>query len=574
MEEKRRCPLCGAHELVQFISFGQMPIANGFLKREELSREEFTYEMAVGFCENCKMVQLMNKVPYDKYIVPDKEGKRNYPFFSSMSTRAMEEHFADAAKEIKEKFLGPCEKVLEIGSNDGIFLKNFKENEVLGIEPSNNVAEVAKGLGIETVTEFFSEELARKIVLQKGKFKAIFSANVILNILDLHDLLKGINILLEDDGVFTFEDPYLIDILEKTSYDQIYDEHIWFFSLTSLLNLLDKYNLEIFDAEKQWVHGGSMRVYVCKKGNRDKTERLVSYLKEEKEKCIDTIKPYLEFAERVKESKKELVNLLMDLKSKGKKIVGYAAASKGTIVMNYCGIGKETINYIADSTPYKQGLYSPGKQIPIVSPEFFRADKNVDYALLSAWNHAEGIMEKEKEFLDRGGRFIVHYPKARILEPECKKQIEEKKSEAPESVLKKLDTFANDQGYMISIRKDKIFEGKVGQALVSVVYPGVIKGLHLHEKQTDYTTCIKGNLKYISIKEKEDGTKEVKTFVIGERNPVMIKTPPGVWHGYTAVSNQEAVILHMMDEEYNPEKDDTKRKDPFEFGDVWSVKNS
>ncbi len=567
---KRKCPICNANSLIQFISFGQMPVANAFIQSGELNKPEYTYEMAVGFCEYCKMVQLINNVPYEKYIVPDKIGKRNYAFFSSISTKAMEEHFAEAAKEIERKFLEQDSKVLEIGSNDGIFLKNFKNNKILGIEPSNNVADVAIQQGIETITEFFSESLSNKIVLQRGKFKAIFSANVILNIIDLHDLLKGINILLEEDGVFIFEDPYIVDILEKTAYDQIYDEHVWYFSLTSLLNLLEMHNLEIFDAEKQWVHGGSMRVYACKKGKRDKTERLFQYLKEEKEKGIDTIKPYLEFTERVKESKRELVNLLMGLKSQGKKIVGYAAASKGTIVMNYCNIGKEVIDYIADSTPYKQGLYNPGKHIPIVSPEYFQQDKNVDYALLSAWNHAEGIMEKEKDFLEKGGKFIVHYPKARILESK------EFKKKTADIEIKNLKIFANDQGYLFETLRndDKIFDGKFGQVLISVIYPGVIKGLHLHERQTDYTICIKGDAKYIAIKEKDDGTKEIKTFIIGERNPILVKTPPGIWHGYTPLSNKEIVMLHVEDKAYNPNDDDTKRKDPFEFGDVWSVKNN
>jgi len=567
-EEKRICKICHTPNLIQFISFGQMPVANAFLKKEDLEKSEFKYEMKVGFCENCKMVQLINIVPYEKYIVPDINGKRNYPFFSSKSTRAMEEHFADAAKEIENKFLDSNSKVLEIGSNDGIFLKNFENNKVLGIEPSNNVAEIAIEKGIETITEFFSEDLARKIVWEKGKFRTIFSANVILNIIDLHDLMKGVNHLLDEDGVFVFEDPYIIDILEKNSYDQIYDEHIWYFSLTSLSNLLERHNLDIFDAERQWVHGGSMRVYVCKRGRRNKTERLMQYLREEKEKKIDTVNPYLDFSRRVEESKKELKELLINLKSQGKKIAGYAAASKGTIVMNYCDIGRETLDYIADSTPYKHGLYTPGKHIPIVSPEYFQQDKNVDYALLSAWNHAEGIMKKEKEFLERGGRFIVHYPMARILGYKTK-------IKPSEDNIKKLDTFANDQGYLLSIRKDdKIFGGKVGQALVSTIYPGVIKGLHLHEKQTDYTTCIKGHIKYVAIKEKEDGTKEIKTLIIGEKNPILVKTPPGVWHGYTPLANKEAVILHLMDKEYNPKNDDTQRKDPFDFGDVWSVKNN
>ena len=571
------CKICNSSSLIEFISFGKMPVANAFLKRDELERPEFKYEMCVGFCDKCKMVQLINIVPYEKYIVPDERGKTNYAFFSSTS-KAMEQHFAEVAKEIEDRFLNLNSQVLEIGSNDGIFLKAFKKNKVLGIEPSMNVAENAQRIGIETITEFFSEKLAERIVNQRGKFRAIFSANVILNIIDLHDLVRGVNYLLEEDGVFVFEDPYIVDILEKTSYDQIYDEHIWYFSLTSLKNLFEKYGMEIFDAERQDVHGGSMRVYVCKRGKRGKSERFFTYLEEERLKGIDTLQPYFEFSRRAEESKIELSKLLKELKLQGKKVVGYAAASKGTIVMNYCDIGKETLDYISDSTPYKQGLFSPGKHIPIVSPDFFHQDKNVDCVLLGAWNHAKEIMGKEQDFIKNGGKFIVHYPKARILANEISESQKSKQDVSAnlfEIETKKLNVFANDQGYLFeTIRSDdKIYSGKFGQVLISVLYPGVIKGWHLHKKQTEYTTCIKGNIKYIAVKEKSDGTKEIKTFVIGEKNPVTIKTVPGVWHGYMPLSNQEAIVMHLADKPYDVNDPDTDEKNPFEFGDLWTVKN-
>tara|TARA_Y100000310_G_scaffold167546_2_gene167398 strand:- start:36157 stop:37890 length:1734 start_codon:yes stop_codon:yes gene_type:complete len=576
MESKLgNCKVCNTNNLQTFISFGEMPVANAFLKEEEIQKtffKEFKYEMKVGFCENCKMVQLVNVVPYDKYIVPDESGKTNYAFFSSTS-KVMEKHFANIAKEIEERFLDYNSKVLEIGSNDGIFLKSFKYHNVLGIEPSQNVAEVARNLGIESITEFFSKDLSNKIVAEKGKFKAIFSANVILNIIDLHDLLEGVNNLLEDDGVFIFEDPYILDILEKTSYDQIYDEHIWYFSLTSLKNLLDANNLEIFDAEKQETHGGSMRVYVSKKGVRQKTDRLYKYFEAEKSKGIDGISPYMEFTKRVEESKISLTQLLKELKSQGKKIVGYAAASKGTIIQNYCNIGTDILDYISDSTPFKQGLYSPGKHIQIKSPEFFHNDKEVDYALLGAWNHAEEIISKESEFIKRGGKFIVHYPKARILETELKTNNIRFVNDLIE--IKKLNVFANEQGYLFeTIRADdNIYEGKFGQVLISVLYPGVIKGWHLHNQQLEYTTCVNGNIKYVALKENNDGTKDVQVLTIGDKNPIIVKIPPGIWHGYMPLANKEATVLHLMDKPYDSTNDDTERKDPFEYGDFWNVKN-
>ena len=556
-----------------------MPVANAFLKKEELDKPEFKYEMAVGFCDKCKMVQLVNTVPYNKYIVPDEKGKTNYAFFSSTS-KAQEVHFARIAKEIEDRFLNPNSSVLEIGSNDGIFLKAFKNRKVLGIEPSQNVAEVAQKQGIETITEFFSEKLAERIVARNGRFGAIFSANVILNIMDLHDLLNGVNRLLEDNGVFVFEDPYIIDILEKTSYDQVYDEHIWYFSLSSLKNLLEMHGLEIFDAERQEVHGGSMKVYVCKRGKRGKSERFFNYLEEEKRKSIDKLQPYMEFTKRVEESRTELVKLLRDLKTQGKKIVGYAAASKGTIVLNYCNIGKETIDYISDSTPYKQGLFSPGKHIPVVSPDYFHQDKNVDYVLLGAWNHAKEITAKEQEFLKHGGKFIVHYPKARILETgvEMKDQTHVDMTQSSELIegveVKKLKVFANDQGYLFeTLRNDDVFYNKeFGQVLVFEVYPGAVKGYHLHEKHDEYVTCVKGNIKYVIAKEYPDGSRKVNQFVIGEKNPALIKIPRGLWRGYMPLANQPATVMDIMSKPYDPKDPDTKEKDPFAFGDVWTIK--
>ncbi len=486
--DRKECRICGNNSLVKFISFGKMPAANAFLKKDELDKKEFMYDMEVGFCENCKMVQLINIVPYEKYIVPDSSGKTHYAYFSSTS-KFMEKHFAELAKEIEERFLEPNSKVLEIGSNDGIFLKAFKNHKVLGVEPSQNVAEIAQKQGIETITEFFNEFLARKIVGRKGKFKAIVATNVTLNIIGLRDCFKGIYELLEDDGVFITEDPYIVDILEKGSYDQIYDEHIWYFSLSSLKNLCEMHGMEIFDAERQEVHGGSMRVYMCKKRAYKKSDRLKKYLQEEEEKRINGIEPYITFARNVEQSRRELINVLYELKAQGKKIVGYAAASKGTIVQNYCNIGTNVLDYICDSTPFKQGLYTPGKKIPIVSLDVFHDDKDVDYALLSAWNHADEIIGKEKDFISRGGKFIVHYPKARILESE---QIEAKSSKMGEIEFKKLKVFANDQGYLFETVRadDEIYGGKFGQVLVSVLYPGVIKGLHRHSKQTDYTVTI------------------------------------------------------------------------------------
>ncbi|MCL5018363.1 MAG: class I SAM-dependent methyltransferase [Candidatus Pacearchaeota archaeon] len=412
-KEKQTCHVCNKDNLQEIISFGDMPVANAFLKKEDLQKPEFKYEMKVGFCEDCKMVQLVNIVPYDKYIIPDTDGIRNYAFFSSTS-KSMTEHFAGMAKDIEDRFLDSNSQVMEIGSNDGIMLQAFKKNKVLGIEPSHNVAKIAADKGIDTMTEFFSEKLSEKISKERGKFKTIATTNVFLNIIDVHDFLRGTYNLLDKKGVFITEDPYIQNILSQKAYDQIYDEHIWYFSLHSLENLLNMNGMEIFDAEKQDVHGGSMRVYSCKKGDYKLTDRVKKYFEEEKENKIDTEIPYKRFADEVKVSKEKLSELLAHLKNERKRIVGYGASSKGTIVCNYCDIGTETLEYIADAK-HKVGKFSPGKHIPIVSQEeVFRKD-NPDYALLFIPNHLKEVVGKEKKFLEQGGRFITHWPEPRII---------------------------------------------------------------------------------------------------------------------------------------------------------------
>ena len=574
MDQKIVCKICHAPTLKEFISFGKMPVANAYVRKDNLAKQEYFYDMEVGFCETCTMVQMMNIVPYDKYIVPDQSGKTQYAFFSSTSN-VMQQHFAVVAHELKSRFLKKGDQLLEIGSNDGIFLQNFKE-EGLGIEPSENVSDVARSKGLSIINEFFSENLAEEIVRKKGNFKTIFSSNVILNIIDIHDLIRGIKKLLTPDGVFVIEDPYILDILENNAYDQIYDEHVWYFSLHSLSHLFGMHDLQVFDACREEVHGGSMRVYICRKDAYEPTPTLQQHLENEENKKIDSILPYQQFARRVEKNKEELIALLTDLKKKGKRIVGYAAASKGTIIQNYCNLTPEIIDYVSDSTPFKQGLFTPGKHIPIVSPDHFHAD-NPDYAFIFAWNHAKEIMQKEKEFIHRGGKFIVHLPYPHILDLHAENLHADttQKSDLIEGVaIKKLKVFANEQGYLFeTLRKDDhFFDGTFGQVLLFEVYPGVIKGYHLHEKHDEYVTCVKGNVKYVLVKEYPDGTKKINTFVIGERNPMLIKIPKGLWRGYMPLENKSALVMDIMSRPYDPNDPDTQEKDLFAFGDVWTIR--
>jgi len=387
-----------------------MPIANGFLTPEQFPNEYF-FELRVGFCSRCSMVQLVEQ--------PDREMmfNENYAFFSSTSTR-MATHFEEFYEWIKLNHLKSTDPlVVEIGSNDGIMLRHFAQAGIrhLGIEPSANVAQIAREKGINTITQFFDENLARQIVTEQGQADAFIAANVMCHIPYLHSVAAGINILLKPQGILAFEDPYLGDIIEKTSYDQIYDEHVFYFSVASVSYLFEQHGLEVIDVLPQHVHGGSMRYVLAHQGAYPISDAVTAQRAKEKALGLDQPATYERFRHNVEHSRDELMQVLRKLKEEGKRVVGYAATSKSTTVTNYCGITPDLVEYISDTTPIKQGKYSPGAHLPVRPYEDFKKSFP-DYALLFGWNHGEEIMAKEQVFRAAGGKWIVYVPKVRVLE--------------------------------------------------------------------------------------------------------------------------------------------------------------
>jgi methylation protein EvaC len=391
------------------MSFGRMPIANGFLSREEFEREIF-YDLQIAFCPACTMVQLA------ELVEPCRLFHERYAFFSSTSVR-MAKHFEEFARQVMATIEeGRDPFVVEIGSNDGIMLRHFAKAGVrhLGVEPSANVAQAARRQGVEMLCAFFDETLAERILRDHGQVDAFLGANVMCHIPDLNSVATGIARLLKPEGVLIFEDPYLGDILEKTAYDQIYDEHVFYFSLTSLRNLFVRHGLELVDVEPQPVHGGSMRYTFGHPGAHRISARVGEWLGREAALSLGQQETYERFRQNVERSRDELVWLLNEIRGQGKRVVGYAATSKSTTVINYCGITPELVEYISDTTPIKQGKFSPGAHIPIRPYEEFKA-RYPDYALLFGWNHAEEIMAKEQAFKAAGGRWIVYVPKVEVL---------------------------------------------------------------------------------------------------------------------------------------------------------------
>ena len=372
-----------------FMSFGKMPIANGFLDEKDFSNE-FFFNMEVGFNEELSLFQL------NDHPKPEKMFNKNYPFFTG-SSEYMKRHFKNYAEFVK-KYLKTNSRIIEIGSNDGTFLKNFdnSENYIVGVEPSKNVADLALKNNIPTINEFFNTNNAKKLKKFIGNTDLICASNVICHVPDLNNLIEAVDLLLNKDGIFVFEEPYLGSMFEKVSYDQIYDEHIFIFSASSISKIFAKFNFFLIEAIPQITHGGSMR-YVLKRFKNSENENLKKIFNYENEKNLNKIDSCLKFKKNCELSRDNILNKIKTFKDKGKTICGYAATSKSTTILNYCNIGTNYIDFICDTTKEKIGKFSPGKHIPIKDMNYFHKNMS-DCIYLFAWNHKEEIFNKEKNF--------------------------------------------------------------------------------------------------------------------------------------------------------------------------------
>ena len=403
-----KCLICDS-EYSSFVDFGVMPIANAFATKEQI-KNEYTFPMKVGFCGNCNMVQLVEQ--------PDREKMfhENYAFFSSTSNY-MKGHFKLFANSVSElQDLNENSFVVEVGCNDGILLENFIIENIpcLGVEPSENVAQVAMEKGIEVSTQFFDRPLAEHILQSHQKADAILSANVMCHIPYIHSIYDGVKTLLKEGGVFIFEDPYLGEIIEKTSFDQIYDEHVFLFSALSVNYLANMHDLELVNVEPQITHGGSMRYTIAHKGVKIVSQSVINLIKKEKKLGLDKKQSYLSFTDNVNKIKNDLINLLTKLKNDGKKVVAYGATSKSTTVTNYFGITPDLVECIYDTTPIKQNKLSPGAHIPVLPYDQFR-ESDPDYVLLFAWNHATEIMKKESDYMGHDRHWITYIPNVKVI---------------------------------------------------------------------------------------------------------------------------------------------------------------
>jgi len=403
-----KCLICDS-EYSPFVDFGLMPIANAFATKEQI-KNEYTFPMKVGFCGNCNMVQLVEQPEREKMF------HENYAFFSSTSNY-MKEHFKLFANSVSDlQDLNEDSFVVEVGCNDGILLENFIIDNIpcLGIEPSENVAQVAMEKGIEVITQFFDRPLAEHILKSNQKADAILSANVMCHIPYMHSIYDGVKTILKEDGIFMFEDPYLGEIIEKTSFDQIYDEHVFLFSALSVKYLANMHDLELVNVEPQITHGGSMRYTIAHKGIKTVSQNVVKLIGQEKKLGLDKKQSYLGFTDNINKIKNDLINLLTKLKNDGKRVVAYGATSKSTTVTNYFGITPDLVECIYDTTPIKQNKLSPGAHIPVLPYDQFR-ESDPDYVLLFAWNHTTEIMKKESDYMANNRHWITYIPNVKVI---------------------------------------------------------------------------------------------------------------------------------------------------------------
>lgn len=403
------CRFCLNKDLIQVIDLGKQPAANAFLTERQLKLKEPFFPLKVNFCPKCGQLQLTHVVSPD-YLF------RNYVYVSSTSPVFID-HFKQYATSVVKKLkLKKNSFVVDIGSNDGILLKPFKKlgMRILGIDPAVKIAKQATRNGIETIPAYFDQKLVDKIVKKYGKADVITANNVFAHVPFIDELILAVKKLLNEEGVFVIEAPYLVNFLQQNLFDTIYHEHVSYLSIHPLTVLFKRFNMEVFDCEKTDSHGGSIRVFVKKIGSKWKKTSVSKFIENEQSLGLRKLSTFKKFAKKIEKNKIELNKILKKIKSEGKSIVGYGAPAKGNTLLNYFKIGKETLNYIVDDSKYKQGLYTPGMHIGVVSPGQIFKDKP-DYVLILAWNFAESIIKKLSEYQGNGGKFIVPVPRPKIV---------------------------------------------------------------------------------------------------------------------------------------------------------------
>lgn len=406
------CRSCGSTRAHTVLDLGLQPLANNLLRPEDLGAEEPRFPLVMAVCNDCWLLQITETVPPVKLFT-------EYLYFSSVSD-ALLNHARNAAQRYRQDYqLDSKSLVVEVASNDGYLLQNFVEASIpcLGVEPARNIAEVARERGIPTWNQFFNTSTALEIVAQKGAADLILGNNVFAHAPDTNDFVAGLATLVKPHGRIVLEFPYACDLVEHLEFDTIYHEHVFYFSLTALVPLFRRHDLEIFHAERIPIHGGSLRIFVGKSGAHSVTNAVTQLLAEERTKGVDTPNYYENFSRKVLALKAELLKLIGDLRSQGHRLCAYGASAKGSTLLNFYGLGREGVDcldFVVDRSAAKQGRLTPGTHLPILPVEELMTRKP-RHALLLTWNFSEEILRQQQAWRDAGGKFILPIPEVKIV---------------------------------------------------------------------------------------------------------------------------------------------------------------
>ena len=403
------CRFCGAPLQDEFADLGMSPLANSYLTPEQANAMEPFYPLRVLVCRACFLVQL-EAYESAAHIFSD------YAYFSSYSTSWLDHARRYVAMVVERFGLGSGSQVVELASNDGYLLQYFREHDVpvLGVEPAANIAEVAIERGIPTKVEFFGRQTATSLA-RECSADLLLGNNVLAHVPDLNDFVSGLPLVLKPAGVITMEFPHLLRLVEDNQFDTIYHEHFSYFSLLTVQRVFAAHGLRCFDVEQLPTHGGSLRIYGCHEGaSHSETQRARQLAERERAAGYDALDLYRSYAARVRASKHEILEFMIGLKHEGKRIAGYGAPAKGNTLLNYCGIGRDFVDFTVDRNPHKQGLFLPGTHIPIRSPAAIDEERP-DVVFILPWNLREEIMQQLHHIRDWGGRFLVRAPQIGLL---------------------------------------------------------------------------------------------------------------------------------------------------------------